>query len=136
MFLMFSSFKEKLKTSKYWNGIVPGYNHEIFKLLLYRCSGNTKTGKKIFSFLGPKIWSKLNASIKNAKKLISFMDPIKNVVLCSTFFFLLMTNEIHAYIGVVYYIKKFKCYHIFCGFSHESYTLVFVIILPFIAESS
>ena len=74
---------------RYWNGIVPGYINEMFKASL--CSYSTRsqmaldiphtnTGRKSLSFLGPKIWSKVNPSIKNVKTLFSFMHaPQKNI---------------------------------------------------------
>ena len=63
---------------KYWNGIVPGYIHEMFKPSLCRYSTRsqmaldiplrkTNTGQKSLSFLGPKIWSKIDPSIKNVR---------------------------------------------------------------------
>ena len=60
---------------KYWNGIVPGYIHEMFKpssllkhlvsqMELYIPLRKTITYQKRLSFLGPKIWSKINRRIK------------------------------------------------------------------------
>ena len=60
---------------KYWNGIVPGYIHEMFHSSVdiaqdhrwYRTHLCGKhAGQKSVSFLRPKIWSKIN-SIKNVK---------------------------------------------------------------------
>ena len=62
---------------KYSNGIVPGYIHEMFKPSLCRYNTGsqmaldipmrkTNTEQKSLSFLGPKIWSKIDPSIKNA----------------------------------------------------------------------
>ena len=77
---------------KYWNGIVPGYVHEIFKSSLCRFSTRsqielniplrkTNTGQKSLSFLRPKlrpkIWSKINLSVKNVKISSSFMHALK-----------------------------------------------------------
>ena len=73
---------------KYWNGIVLGYIHEMFKPSLCRCSTRsqmawdiplrkTSTGKKGLSFLGSKIWSKIDPSIKIVRTLSSFMHAIK-----------------------------------------------------------
>ena len=39
----------------------------------------TNTGQKSLSFLGPKIWSKVNPGIKNIKALSSFMHAIKKI---------------------------------------------------------
>ena len=61
---------------KHCNGIVPGYIHEMFKPSLCRYSTisqmapdippwKTNTVQKSLSFLGPKIWSKIDPSIKN-----------------------------------------------------------------------
>ena len=69
---------------KHQNGIVPGYIHEIFKpsLLIYSTRSQmaldiplrkTNTGQKRLSLLGPKIWSKINPSSKNVKRLLSDM---------------------------------------------------------------
>ena len=77
---------------KYWNGIVPGYIHEMFKPSLCRYSTRsqmaldiplrkTNTGQKSLSFLGPKIWSKIGPSIKNVRTLFSFMHAIKKNIL-------------------------------------------------------
>ena len=65
-------------TFKYWNGTVQGYIHEMFKPSL--CKYNTRsqmtldmtllktnTGQKSLSFIGPKIWSKIDLSIKNVR---------------------------------------------------------------------
>ena len=60
---------------KYSNRIVPGYIHEMFQPSLCRYSTRlqmtlgmplrkTNTGQKSLSFLGPKIWSERNPSIK------------------------------------------------------------------------
>ena len=73
---------------KYWNEIVPGYIHEVFKPWLCRYSTRsqmaldillwkTNTGQKSLSFLGPKIWSKIGPSIKNVRTSSSFMHAIK-----------------------------------------------------------
>ena len=77
---------------KYWNGIVTGYIHEMFKPSLCRYSTRsqmaldiplrkTNTGQKSLSFLGPKIWSKIGPSIKNVRTLSSFMHAIKKTIL-------------------------------------------------------
>ena len=69
---------------KYWNGIVLGYIHEMFKPWLSKYSTRSKmasdiplrkanTGQKSLSFLGPKIWSKISPIIKNARTSFSFM---------------------------------------------------------------
>ena len=61
---------------KYWNRIVPGYIHEMFKPSFCRYNTRsqmpldmplrkTNTGQKSLFFLGPKIWSKIDPSIKN-----------------------------------------------------------------------
>ena len=73
---------------KYWNGIVPGYIHEMFKPSLCRYSARSQmaldiplqktiTGQKCLSFLGTKIWSKIGPSIKNVRTSSSFIHPIK-----------------------------------------------------------
>ena len=77
---------------KYWKGIVPGYMHEMFKPSLCRYITKsqmaldiplreTYTGQKRLSLLGPKIWSKIGPSIKNARTSSSFMHAIKKNVL-------------------------------------------------------
>ena len=77
---------------KYWNGIVPGYIHEMFKPSLCRYSTRsqmaldiplrkTNTGQKSLSFLGPKIWSKIGPSIQNVRTSSSFMHAIKKNIL-------------------------------------------------------
>ena len=76
----------------YWNGIVPGYIHEIVKLSLCRYITRSQmaldiplqkinTGQKSLSFLGPKIWSKIGPSIKNVRTSSSFMHAIKKNIL-------------------------------------------------------
>ena len=76
---------------KYWNGIVPGYIHEMFKPLLCGYSTRsqmafdiplrkTNTRQKSLSFLVSKIWSKIGPSIKNVRTLSSFMDAIKKKI--------------------------------------------------------
>ena len=77
---------------KYWNGIVPGYIHEISKLSF--CSYSTRsqmalhiplrktnTGHKSLYFLGPNIWSKIGPSIKNVRTSSTFMHAIKKKTL-------------------------------------------------------
>ena len=77
---------------RYWNGIVRGYIHEMFKPSLCRYSARshmaldiplrkTNTGQKSLSFLGPKIWFKIGPSIKNVKTPSSFRDAIKKSIL-------------------------------------------------------
>ena len=77
---------------KYWNGVVPGYIHEMFKPSLCRYSTRsqmaldiplrkTNTGQKSLSSLGTKIWSKIGPSIKNVTTWSSFMDDIKKNIL-------------------------------------------------------
>ena len=77
---------------KYWNGIVPGYIHEMFKPSLCRYSTRsqmaldiplrkTNTGQRGLSFLGPKIWSKIGLSIKNVRTSSSFMHAYKKNIL-------------------------------------------------------
>ena len=64
----------------------------MFKSSLYRYSAtslmelditlwNTNTGKKSLPFLGPKICSKINPSIKNVKTTSSFMHALKKNIL-------------------------------------------------------
>ena len=76
----------------YWNGIVLGYFHEMFKPSLCRYNTRsqmafdiplrkTNTGQKNLSFLGPKIWSKIDPSIKNVRTLSAFMHAIKKNIL-------------------------------------------------------
>ena len=61
---------------KCWNGIAPGYIHEIFKPSFCRYSmrsrmalditlRKTNAGQKRLSFLRAQIWSKVNPSIKH-----------------------------------------------------------------------
>ena len=72
---------------KYWNGIVPGHNHEMFKPSLCTRSQmaldipprKTNTGQKSLSFLGPKIWSKIDPSIKNVRTSSSFMHVLRKI---------------------------------------------------------
>ena len=77
---------------KYWNGVVPGYIHEMFKPSLCRYSTRsqmaldiplrkTNTGQKSLSSLGTKIWSKIGPSIKNVTTWSSFMHDIKKNIL-------------------------------------------------------
>ena len=77
---------------KYWNGIVPEYINGMFKLSLCRYSTRSQTaldltlwktdvGQKSLSFLGPKIWSRINSSIKNVKTSSSFMYALKKNIL-------------------------------------------------------
>ena len=77
---------------KYWNRTETGYIHEMFKPLLYRYSTRsqmaldiplrkTNTGRKSLYFLGPKIWSKIDPSIKNVRSRSSFMYAIKKYIL-------------------------------------------------------
>ena len=77
---------------KYWNGIVPGYINGMFKLSLCRYSTRsqmaldvplwkTNIGQKSLSFLGPKIWSRINPSIKNVKTSSPFMYALKKNIL-------------------------------------------------------
>ena len=71
-----------------WIGIVPGYIHKMFKPSFCRYSTRsqmvldiplreTNTGQKSLSFLEPKIWSKIDPSIKNVRTSSSFMHAIK-----------------------------------------------------------
>ena len=73
-------------------GIVPGYIHEMFKPSLCRYSTRsrmaldiplrkTNTGQKSLSFLGLKIWSKIDLSIKNVRTSSSFVHAIKKNIL-------------------------------------------------------
>ena len=77
---------------KYWNGIVTGYIHEMFKPSLCRYSTRSQmaldiplrkanTGQKSLSFLGPKRWSKIGPSIKNVRTSSSSMHAIKKNIL-------------------------------------------------------
>ena len=77
---------------KYWNGLVPGYIHEMFKPSLCRYSTRSQmaldiplwkknTGQKSLIFLGQKIWSKIGPSIKNVRTSSSFMHAIKKNIL-------------------------------------------------------
>ena len=77
---------------KYWNGIVPGYIHEMLQPSLCRYSTRSQmaldiplrkinTGQKSLSLLGPKIRSKINPSIKNVKTSSSFMQALKKKIL-------------------------------------------------------
>ena len=61
---------------RYWNGIVPRYIYEIFKPSLRRFSTRSQ-----ITFFGPKILSKINHNIKNAKTMPSFMHAIKKSTL-------------------------------------------------------
>ena len=74
---------------RYWNGIVPGYIH-MFKPSLCRYSTRslmaldmplrkTNAGQKSLSFLGPKIWFKIDSSIKNisTRSLMALDMPLR-----------------------------------------------------------
>ena len=41
----------------------------------------TNTGQKSLSFVGPKIWSKIDPSIKNVRTSYYFMNAIKKTIL-------------------------------------------------------
>ena len=73
---------------KYWNGIVPGYIHEMFKPSLCRYSTRSQMAlniplrktiseQKSLSFLGPKIWSTIDPSNKNVRTSSFFMHAVK-----------------------------------------------------------
>ena len=77
---------------KHWNGIVLAYIYDMFKPSLCKYSARslialdiplekTNTGQKSLSFLGPKIWSKIDPSTKNFKTLSSFMYAFKKIFL-------------------------------------------------------
>ena len=77
---------------QYWNGIVPGYIHEMFEPSLCRYSTISQmaldiplrkaiTAQKSLSFSGPKIWSKIGPSMKNVRTSSSFMHAIKKNIL-------------------------------------------------------
>ena len=77
---------------KYQNRIVLGQIHETFKPSLCRYSTRslatmdilllkTNTGQENLSFLGLKIWSKIDPSIKNVRTSSSFMHAFKNNIL-------------------------------------------------------
>ena len=93
---------------KYWDGIVPGYIHEMFKPSLGRyCSRSqialdiplrtTNTGQKTLSFLGLKIWSKIKPSIKNIRTSYSFMY----MLLRKIFYFICKTNSSYYYLLMI-----------------------------------
>ena len=76
---------------KYWNGIVPGYIHEMLKFSLCGYSARSQmaldltlrkwnTVQNGLPFLEPKLWSKVNSSIKNFKTT-SFKHALKKSVL-------------------------------------------------------
>ena len=46
--------------------------------------GKQIQGKKSLSFLGPKIWSKIDPSIKNVRTSSSFMHAIKKIFFTSS----------------------------------------------------
>ena len=77
---------------KDWNGIVPDYIYEMFQPSLCTYSTRsqmaldiplqkTNTGQKSLSFLGPKIWSKIDPGIKNVRTSSSFIYAIKKNIL-------------------------------------------------------
>ena len=71
---------------KHWNGIVPGYIHEMFKPSLYKCSTRSQValdipGRKNLCFLGPKIWSKIDPSMKNVRTASCFTHALKKNIL-------------------------------------------------------
>ena len=71
---------------KHWNGIVPGYIHEMFKPWLYKCSTRSQValdipGRKNLCFLGPKIWSKIDPSMKNVRTASCFTHALKKNIL-------------------------------------------------------
>ena len=77
---------------KYWNGLTPSYFNEIFKPSLNRYNTRsqmaldiplrkTVLGQKSISFLGPKIWSKVNNNLKTLKTTASFTHALKKHIL-------------------------------------------------------
>ena len=73
---------------KYWNGVVPGYIHKMFKTSLCRYSTRSQMAlniplrktiseQKSLSFLGPKIWSTIDPSNKNVRTSSFFMHAVK-----------------------------------------------------------
>ena len=72
--------------------MVSGHINEMFKLSLCRSSitsqialgillQKTNTEQKDLSFLGPKIWSEIDPSMKNVRTSSSFMHAIKKDML-------------------------------------------------------
>ena len=77
---------------KYRNAIVPSYINYIFKpscnryntrsqMALYIPLRKINTGQQVVSFLGPKIWTKVSQSTKNAKTAASFTHALKREIL-------------------------------------------------------
>ena len=90
---------------KYCNGIVPRYIHEMFQPSL--CGNSTRlkmafsihlrkenTGQKRLSFLGPKILSERNPSIKNFKTAFFYVCPKFFLVIIS----ILLIRSSHFYL--------------------------------------
>ena len=93
---------------KYWNGIVPGYIHEVFKPWLCRYSTRsqmaldillwkTNTVKKSLSFLGPKIWSKIGPNIKKMLEHCLLLC----MLLRKIFYFICETNSMYYHILMI-----------------------------------
>ena len=72
--------------------MVTGHINEMFKLSICRSSitsqmaldvplQKTNTQQKRLSFLGPKIWSEIDPSMKNVRTSSSFMYAIKKNIL-------------------------------------------------------
>ena len=100
-----------------WNGIVPGYIHKMFKPSLCRYSTRsqmildiplwkTNTGQRSLSFLRPKIWFKIDASIKSLRTSSSFMHAIKKSI-----YFICKANSNYCYILMINIIISFTFQH-------------------------
>ena len=77
---------------KYWKGISPSYLNDMFmpSLTNYNTRSQmgldiplcrTTNGQKSMSFLGPKVWNKVNSNIKTAATTSSFTHRFKKEIL-------------------------------------------------------
>ena len=74
---------------KFWNKLTPYYFEDIFTPSFNKCDTRsqmaldiplrkTTIGQKSISFLGPKVWSKTNNSLKALKTAATFTHVLKN----------------------------------------------------------
>ena len=77
---------------KFWNQLIPSYFQDIFtptfnkhntrsQMALDIPLRKTTIGQNIISFLGPKVWSKTNSSLKAVKTTTTFTHTLKKHVL-------------------------------------------------------
>ena len=80
---------------KYWKGIAPSYLNDMFmpsltnnnttQMALDIPPCRTNKGQKGMSFLGPKVWNKVNSNIKTAVTTSCFTHRLKKKFLVSNF---------------------------------------------------